>query len=109
MAEIIGYDKAVFKKYNGICKNCGAIIIFEESELHDQYQYTDYCYSSGKCPGCGNTVSLDKNKSLYSEESQFYGWPKTTNCKKNKRDAILKFSRSKKEKDKLVIKEVSEL
>lgn len=83
MAEIIGYDKAVFKKYKGICKNCGAIIIFEESELHDQYQYTDYCYSSGKCPGCGNTVSLDKNKSLYSEESQFYGWPKTTNCKKN--------------------------
>lgn len=84
MAEIIGYDKKVFKRYKGICPQCGAIIIFDENELSDEYQYNEYCYSKGTCPGCGYAgVSLDKNKGLYEEDESFYGWPNITNCSKN--------------------------
>lgn len=85
MAEIIGYDKKVFTKYKGICPKCGAIIIFDEKELSDQYQYNDYCYSKGTCPGCGyDGVSLDKTKDKYETKTDFYGWPaNTTNCIRN--------------------------
>lgn len=84
MAEIIGYDKKVFKKYKGVCPHCGAIIIFEEKELSDQYQYNEYAFSKGTCPGCGYTgVSLDKNKDQYNFTEDFYGWPNITNCPKN--------------------------
>lgn len=84
MAEIIGYDKKVIRKYKGICPKCGAIIIFEENELSDQFQYNEYCYSKGTCPGCGyQGVSLDKNNDQYETMTEFYGWPDSTNCKRN--------------------------
>ena len=85
MAEIIGYDKKVIKKYKGICPKCGAIIIFESDEIHHEYQYNDYVYSKGKCPGCGyDGVSLDKNKDVYETRENFYGWPvNVSNCIRN--------------------------
>lgn len=85
MAKIIGYDKKVIKKYKGICPKCGAIILFEQKELSDQYQYNEYCYSKGTCPGCGyNGVSLDKNKDTFESDEEFYGWPENvTNCFRN--------------------------
>lgn len=67
MAKIIGYEKNYKKQYKATCKNCGAIVVFDENELRDSYQYNEYCFSSGKCPSCGSSVSLDKKHSKYSE------------------------------------------
>lgn len=85
MAEIIGYDKKIIKKYKGVCPKCGAIIIFNENEIHNQYQYNEYAYSTGTCPGCGyDGVTLDKYKDKYDESEEFFGWPTNiSNCKKN--------------------------
>lgn len=83
MAEIIGYDKRVIKRFRAICPKCGAIIIFDSDEIQDRYQYNDYVYSKGICPGCGyDGVSLDKHKDQYEEPTkEFYGWPpNVTNC-----------------------------
>lgn len=83
MAKIIGYDKKILKKYKAICPHCGAIIIFDENEVSTQYQYNEYAYSVGKCPGCENKVSFDREKCVYEETPEFYGWPNTSNCIKN--------------------------
>lgn len=99
MAQIIGYNKVLSKKYKGHCPKCGAIIVFDEDELHDKYQenypnfqHKDHHYSEGTCPGCGfSDVRVNKNKDEYMDEekleenlfSLLHGWPHSSNCKRN--------------------------
>lgn len=83
MAEIIGYDKKVFKRYKGICPHCGAIVIFDEKELHHIFQYNEYCFSKGECPGCLQDVTLNRNKDQYESVAEFYSRSKSASCKRN--------------------------
>lgn len=68
MGKIIGFEKLYKTQYKATCKNCGAIILFDENEIKDEYQYNDYCFSSAKCPSCNSTVSFNKNENAYKEE-----------------------------------------
>lgn len=65
MAKIIGYKKIAKKQYQSTCQYCGAVIVFDEDEVKDDYQYNEYCFSSGTCPNCQKSVSFDKRKSKY--------------------------------------------
>lgn len=68
MAKIIGYKKTFKKHYKSTCDSCGAIIVFDENEIKDNYQYNEYCFSSGTCPNCGAKVSFDKHHSKAKDE-----------------------------------------
>lgn len=59
MAKIIGYKN--LKKYKAICVNCGAIVVFDEDEVKDDYQYNEYCFSVGVCPACNEGITFNKN------------------------------------------------
>lgn len=67
MAKIIGYNPHIKKQYKATCQKCGAIIIFDEDEVKDNYQYNEYCFSFAPCPNCKENVSFDKNKSRISK------------------------------------------
>lgn len=67
MAKIIGYKPTAKKQYKAICEKCGAIIVFDEEEVKDNYQYNEYCFSSGTCPNCKASVSFDKHRSKYNQ------------------------------------------
>lgn len=61
MATIIGYTN--IKKYKAVCAHCGAIVVFDEDEIKDDYQYNEYCFSVGVCPGCHEKITFDKETS----------------------------------------------
>lgn len=67
MAKIIGFKKDQ-KKYKATCKICGAIIVFDESEIQNTYQRDEYRFSYGTCPNCECIVSFDKYDSEYKKK-----------------------------------------
>lgn len=70
MAKVIGFDELIKFKYKATCKNCGAIILFEEEDLKDDFQYNQYCFSRGVCPNCKERVSFNKFEHKYMSEEE---------------------------------------
>lgn len=62
MAKVIEFKKLFKKNYKVTCGKCGAIILFEENEIHDNFQYNEYCFSTAVCPNCSDKISFDKHK-----------------------------------------------
>lgn len=65
MAEVIGHKKINKRQYKATCDNCGAIVVFDDDEIKDNYQYNEYCFSTGKCPECENSISFNKYRAVY--------------------------------------------
>lgn len=68
MAKILGHKEIKKKQYYDTCEKCGAIVVFDESEIKDEYQYNEYCFSHGTCPECGEKVYFNKYHSRYKGE-----------------------------------------
>ena len=75
MAKVIGRKYPIKKHYKATCEKCGAIIVFDEDEVKDDYQYNEYCSTTGICPLCGDKVSFNKNSARItkSERSKLCG------------------------------------
>lgn len=70
MATIIGRHYHIKKHYKATCEKCGAIIVFDESEIKDDYQYNEYCFSTGVCPSCHWAVPFDKKSAIITDANR---------------------------------------
>lgn len=68
MAEVIGFEKIYKTRYKVTCGKCGAIILFDEKEVRNEYQYNEYAFSTAECPNCGERLSFDKHKVKTTKE-----------------------------------------